>query len=123
MEKVIAFRKIRRLRGIKMLAKALVVAVLSAISVHASALCMATPPESTDRPYDYYVALTEALQLAKQARDETAAALSRGTSDRQPAATLLTMLKTSQADYACAQQYIEGYTKSKNYGIEVSAKG
>jgi hypothetical protein len=84
---------------------------------------MATEPVSLESAYDYYVALANALQLTKEARDEATGALHKGVSDQQPAATLLTTLKTSQLDYACAQRYIEGYTKSKNDGIQVSAAG
>ncbi len=101
----------------------LVACALLAASAHASALCMAKQPASLDSAYDYYVALANALQLTKEARDEATAALHKGLSDQQQPATLLTALKTSQRDYGCAQRYIEGYMKSKNDGIQVSAAG
>ncbi|WP_429525294.1 hypothetical protein [Paraburkholderia youngii] len=73
--------------------------------------------------YDYYVALAQSLQMTKEARDEAAAALQKCASDQQSAANLLTILKTSQADYACARQYVQGYQKSQDRGIQVSAAG
>lgn len=101
----------------------LVATAILAASAHASALCMATEPVSPESAYDYYVALANALQLTKEARDEATAALHKGVSDQQPPAALLTALKSSQSDYACAQHFIQGYTKSKNDGIQVSAAG
>ncbi|MBK3779940.1 hypothetical protein G3A43_06705 [Paraburkholderia aspalathi] len=106
-----------------MWAKTAMTGVLTALCAHASAMCMATAPVSPESPYDYYVALSKALTTTREARDEAAKALQRGVTAQQSAVALLTQLKTSQLDYACAQQYIEGYMKSKNEGIQVSSAG
>ncbi|MBB5502769.1 hypothetical protein [Paraburkholderia sp. MM5384-R2] len=70
-----------------------------------------------DNSYGYYVALTDALEQAKEARDETSFH-----GDSVPAVEFLAATKMSQAGFACARRYIEGYTQSKNKGIRDSAQ-
>lgn len=101
----------------------LVAGALLAATAHASAICMATTPADVNDPYSYYVALTDALQWAKTARDETMAAAAKGKSPQFSPVEFLTTLKLAKADYSCARQYVEGYGKSTNKGIAVSALG
>lgn len=97
--------------------------VLAAASMHASAICLNAAPTNTNDAYSYYIALTGALHTVKTARDETILAAAKVTGPQFSPADMLTSLKLARADYICAQQAVDGYGKSTNKGIAVSALG
>lgn len=103
-----------------MLAKVIAMGVFAAATAHASAMCLATTPADVDDVYGYYVALTNALQSVKTARDEAKAAGLKG-QQHFNATELLTGMKYAEGDFECARMYLDGYDKSSNKGIVLSA--
>jgi len=108
--------------GIEMLAKVMAMGVFAAATAHASAMCLATTPADVDDVYGYYVALTNALQSVKPARDEAKAAGLKVQQHFNPT-ELLTGMKYAEGDFECARMYLDGYDKSSNKGIALSALG